>query len=158
MDIHSLSRPLAATLMCDVACGRLDSYYEWGVHAWDIAAASIIIEEAGGVCISPTATSSVTDPLDLVARYSLNSASNICSWPTPDLFPFLLAKGRCCAVRRRSWRPCSLFSTRAGAPTGSEHRTNQRRSNVQRMSCCCFLLWVLSETTPQKLREIGHFR
>ena len=40
--------------MCHVACGRLDSYYEgrdksFGPKAWDVAATTVIIEEAGGV-------------------------------------------------------------------------------------------------------------
>jgi myo-inositol-1(or 4)-monophosphatase len=31
-----------------VASGRLDGYYERGIWAWDIAAGSLILEEAGG--------------------------------------------------------------------------------------------------------------
>jgi len=58
----------AAALMCDVACGRSECYYEWGIQSWDIAAASVIVEEAGGVVISPTLHSSVSSPLDLEAR------------------------------------------------------------------------------------------
>ncbi|GAA2105036.1 inositol monophosphatase family protein [Actinomadura alba] len=34
--------------MCSVAAGRLDAYYERGVQAWDIAAGTLIVEEAGG--------------------------------------------------------------------------------------------------------------
>ena len=34
--------------LCYVASGRLDSYYERGIWAWDIAAGSLILEEAGG--------------------------------------------------------------------------------------------------------------
>lgn len=75
----------AATLMCDVAMGRLDCYFEWGVHAWDVSAASIIIEEAGGVCISPTATSAVTDQLNLTARSMLCGPKAI----VEALFPIL---------------------------------------------------------------------
>jgi len=47
---------------------RSDGYYEWGIYAWDIAAASVIVEEAGGVVLSPTDTSAVDSPLDLEAR------------------------------------------------------------------------------------------
>jgi fructose-1,6-bisphosphatase/inositol monophosphatase family enzyme len=50
----------AATSMCDVACGRCDAYFEWGVHSWDIAAGSVIVEEAGGCCISPNPSQSHT--------------------------------------------------------------------------------------------------
>lgn len=49
--------------LCYVACGRLDGYYERGIWAWDVAAASLILEEAGG---------RVTDyrggPLDIEGR------------------------------------------------------------------------------------------
>jgi myo-inositol-1(or 4)-monophosphatase len=34
--------------LCYVASGRLDGYYELGIWAWDIAAGSLILEEAGG--------------------------------------------------------------------------------------------------------------
>lgn len=38
----------AALDMCYVARGTFDLYYEAGVHAWDIAAGSLIVTEAGG--------------------------------------------------------------------------------------------------------------
>jgi myo-inositol-1(or 4)-monophosphatase len=38
----------AALDLCYVAAGRLDAYYERGIHAWDVAAACLILEEAGG--------------------------------------------------------------------------------------------------------------
>jgi myo-inositol-1(or 4)-monophosphatase len=34
--------------LCYVAAGRLDGYYERGIWAWDIAAGSLVLEEAGG--------------------------------------------------------------------------------------------------------------
>ena len=37
-----------------VASGRADAYYEYGIHCWDIAAAVVVVQEAGGVCIMPT--------------------------------------------------------------------------------------------------------
>lgn len=39
----------AAIDLCMVASGRLDAYYERGLHAWDMAAARLVVEEAGGV-------------------------------------------------------------------------------------------------------------
>lgn len=39
----------AALDICYVAAGVLDCYYEVGVHAWDVAAGTLIVEEAGGV-------------------------------------------------------------------------------------------------------------
>jgi myo-inositol-1(or 4)-monophosphatase len=38
----------AALDLCYVAAGRLDGYYERGVWPWDIAAGTLILEEAGG--------------------------------------------------------------------------------------------------------------
>ena len=32
-----------------VAAGRLDAYYEWGLWPWDLAAGSLIVQEAGGL-------------------------------------------------------------------------------------------------------------
>ena len=39
----------AATDLCSVAAGRVDAYYEQGVHEWDIAAGGLIAREAGAV-------------------------------------------------------------------------------------------------------------
>ncbi|XP_059200808.1 inositol monophosphatase 1-like [Centropristis striata] len=39
----------AAVDMCQVAAGGADAYYHIGMHCWDIAAAAIIVKEAGGV-------------------------------------------------------------------------------------------------------------
>ena len=51
--IRDLRRAGSAALdVCAVACGRLDAYYERGVHAWDIAAASLVVREAGGMAES----------------------------------------------------------------------------------------------------------
>ncbi|XP_060076388.1 inositol monophosphatase 1-like [Ylistrum balloti] len=44
----------AAVNMCMVAQGSGDAYIEYGIHVWDIAAAGIIVEEAGGVLMDPT--------------------------------------------------------------------------------------------------------
>jgi len=42
----------AALDMAYVACGRLDAYVESSIFIWDVAAGSVIIEEAGGkVCL-----------------------------------------------------------------------------------------------------------
>jgi myo-inositol-1(or 4)-monophosphatase len=43
-------RPGAAALdLCYVACGRLDGFWEFKLHAWDCAAGNLIIAEAGGM-------------------------------------------------------------------------------------------------------------
>jgi myo-inositol-1(or 4)-monophosphatase len=35
--------------LCFVAQGRVDAYFERGVHLWDYAAAGLVVTEAGGV-------------------------------------------------------------------------------------------------------------
>ena len=38
----------AALDLCYVACGRFDGFWERGLHPWDTAAGTLIVEEAGG--------------------------------------------------------------------------------------------------------------
>lgn len=38
----------AATDLAYVACGRFDGFFEYGLHAWDVAAGVVIVQEAGG--------------------------------------------------------------------------------------------------------------
>ncbi|MFP8488154.1 inositol monophosphatase family protein [Gracilimonas sp. Q87] len=46
---HGVRRPgTAAWDLCNVACGRFEGFYEYGLSAWDVAAGSLIIKEAGG--------------------------------------------------------------------------------------------------------------
>ncbi|KAJ3054599.1 Inositol monophosphatase 2 [Rhizophlyctis rosea] len=42
----------AALNMCYVARGALDAYWEAGVHLWDVAAATIVVREAGGAVVN----------------------------------------------------------------------------------------------------------
>lgn len=44
----------ASINMMFVAQGSIDAYVEYGLHSWDMAAAVVIIREAGGVVIDPT--------------------------------------------------------------------------------------------------------
>lgn len=39
----------AALDMCYVACSRFDGFYEYGLNAWDVAAGTCIVQQAGGV-------------------------------------------------------------------------------------------------------------
>ncbi|WP_030021220.1 inositol monophosphatase family protein [Streptomyces monomycini] len=39
----------AAIDLCDVACGRLDGYYERGLNPWDMAAGALIARESGAL-------------------------------------------------------------------------------------------------------------
>jgi len=48
---HGVRRPGAAALdLAYIACGRLDLFWEFNLHPWDIAAGVLLIHEAGGVC------------------------------------------------------------------------------------------------------------
>lgn len=38
----------AALDICSVACGRADAFFESGIYLWDVAAAGLIVERAGG--------------------------------------------------------------------------------------------------------------
>ena len=45
-----IRRAGAASLdLAYVACGRLDGYWEYGLKQWDIAAGSLLVQEAGGI-------------------------------------------------------------------------------------------------------------
>ena len=49
-NTSGVRRPGAAALdLCYVAAGRLDGFWETGLSAWDLAAGSLIIREAGGI-------------------------------------------------------------------------------------------------------------
>ncbi|KAE9552299.1 hypothetical protein FO519_004485 [Halicephalobus sp. NKZ332] len=53
----------AAINMVYCAQGSIDAYIEYGLHSWDIAAAVVILREAGGSLIDPSG-----EPFDLMAR------------------------------------------------------------------------------------------
>ena len=38
----------AAIDLAYVACGRFDSFFEYSLHPWDVAAGSLLVKEAGG--------------------------------------------------------------------------------------------------------------
>ncbi len=42
----------AAIDLCEIACGRADVFFEMRLRPWDVAAGSLIVQEAGGVFIS----------------------------------------------------------------------------------------------------------
>ena len=50
-DVRDVRRIGSCALdLCMVAAGRLDAYYEDGVHVWDWAAGALIAAEAGASC------------------------------------------------------------------------------------------------------------
>jgi len=58
----------AALDLCYVAAGRFDAFWEENLHPWDMAAAVVIIDEAGG------RVSNYDDgPLDIFARQIIAS-------------------------------------------------------------------------------------
>lgn len=60
----------AALNMAMVALGGADANFEFGIHAWDIAAGDLIVREAGGVVMDPSG-----GPLDLMSRRVLAASS-----------------------------------------------------------------------------------
>ena len=49
MSAHGVRRCGAAALdLANVACGRLDAFWEFGLNPWDLAAGRLLITEAGG--------------------------------------------------------------------------------------------------------------
>lgn len=68
----------AALDLCFVAAGRLDGYYEHGLHPWDRAAGGIIAQEAGAVTQIP-------DPAEIGHVGTLNYAV------APSIAPAFLA-------------------------------------------------------------------
>ncbi|TVQ03888.1 MAG: inositol monophosphatase [Balneolaceae bacterium] len=49
-ELQGIRRPGAASYdLCNVACGRFDAFFEYSLHIWDVAAAALIIREAGGI-------------------------------------------------------------------------------------------------------------
>lgn len=60
----------AALNMVSVASGMVDAYVEYGVHSWDVAAASVVLKEAGGFIIDPSG-----EPFDIMKRCVLCSST-----------------------------------------------------------------------------------
>ncbi|MBT7736604.1 inositol monophosphatase, partial [Candidatus Peregrinibacteria bacterium] len=63
-DCRAVRRLGSAALdLCYIACGRFDAYWEFGLKPWDVAAGSLIVEEAGG-----KATDTYGETLDLFGQ------------------------------------------------------------------------------------------
>jgi len=60
----------AALNMAYVANGSSDAYVEYGLHCWDMAAAALLITEAGGCVMDPTGA-----PFDVMSRRVLCAGS-----------------------------------------------------------------------------------
>lgn len=57
----------AALDLAYVACGRLDGFWEQGINAWDMAAGSLLVREAGGLVADFTGGQAYLDRGDIVA-------------------------------------------------------------------------------------------
>lgn len=66
----------AALEICDIACGRLEGYYEMTLQPWDHAAAGLILTEAGGIISDMEG-----NPLQLAHKTSV-LAANAAMYPT----------------------------------------------------------------------------
>uniref|UniRef100_A0A914H342 Inositol-1-monophosphatase n=1 Tax=Globodera rostochiensis TaxID=31243 RepID=A0A914H342_GLORO len=60
----------AAINMMYLAQGSIDAYVEYGLHSWDMAAAVVIVKEAGGTVIDPTGSE-----FDLMSRKVLSAST-----------------------------------------------------------------------------------
>jgi myo-inositol-1(or 4)-monophosphatase len=57
----------AALELANVAAGRVDGYYEKGLKPWDIAAGSLLVTEAGGICGEFNGESAYLNKGDIIA-------------------------------------------------------------------------------------------
>ena len=57
----------AALDLCYVAAGRVDAFWEFKLHAWDVAAGLLIVEEAGGRCSDVTGDPAPRSGVEVVA-------------------------------------------------------------------------------------------
>lgn len=57
----------AALDLAYVACGRLDGYWESQLHAWDLAAGSLLVREAGGIVTDFEGNQKYLDKGEIVA-------------------------------------------------------------------------------------------
>ncbi|SPB16830.1 ImpA [Caballeronia novacaledonica] len=68
LSCAGLRRPGAAALdLANVAAGRLDGFFEQGIHPWDVAAGSLLVTEAGGLVGNYTGESDFLFKNEIVA-------------------------------------------------------------------------------------------
>ena len=84
INIHGIRRTGAAALdLCWVAAGRLDAFFEYVLSPWDFAAASLIIQEAGGRVTDRCGRDLRLDSKGIVAsnKFLLESLLAVVHWP-----------------------------------------------------------------------------
>ena len=73
MITHGVRRTGSAAIdLAYVACGRLDAFWEFSLNPWDVAAGTLIVEEAGGICSDMKG-----GPLDLRGPHILAASAAI---------------------------------------------------------------------------------
>jgi myo-inositol-1(or 4)-monophosphatase len=73
MITHGVRRAGSAALdLAYTACGRLDGFWEFGLNPWDMAAGTLLVEEAGG-----RVSGMRGEPLDLYGPYVFASNGHI---------------------------------------------------------------------------------
>lgn len=73
MMTHGVRRGGSAAIdLAYTACGRLEAFWEFGLNPWDMAAGTLLVEEAGG-----KVSGMRSEPLDLHGRYVLADNGHI---------------------------------------------------------------------------------
>ena len=72
----------AALDLCYVAAGRLDAYWEFKLHAWDVAAGCLVVEEAGGRVSNASGGAVPASGEEIAASNSLLHASLLAQMKT----------------------------------------------------------------------------
>lgn len=72
----------AALDLCHLAAGRTDVFFELLLQPWDVAAGSLLVEEAGGVFRMPLSTEGVR----FDAPQTVFAATKVCDGPALELF------------------------------------------------------------------------
>ena len=71
-NTHGLRRlGSAAADLAYVACGRFESFYEYGLNSWDVAGGALIVKEAGGTVTDFTNGTDFIFGAELIASNSL---------------------------------------------------------------------------------------
>jgi myo-inositol-1(or 4)-monophosphatase len=83
---HGVRRGGSAALdLAYTACGRLEGFWEFGLNPWDMAAGSLLVEEAGGMVAGMQG-----EPFDVQGKYVLATNGTLHK-ETLDLFAEIFA-------------------------------------------------------------------
>ena len=72
METHGVRRGGSAAIdLAYTACGRLDAFWEFGLSPWDLAAGTLLVTEAGGVCTEMRGNAHTMQSADVMADNGL---------------------------------------------------------------------------------------